>query len=440
MHLDLDNVEGRPATTASTVQRRGRRRGRRRRDAERCSCAPSSAPASVVPLTASRRGHRRPSTCAITGPGGFALERSYALAVKPATQILTRRTVQADRQGREPDAVERSVRRSRAGHRRGGALGRRLDRARRGDAAQGARPLSVRLLRADHQPRAAAALRQRARERGASRARRRAIDQRIRDAIDRVLARQASNGSFGLWGVGGDDAWLDAYVTDFLTRARERSFAVPDIGVQAGARPAAQHRRQRRRTAPRTAAAISPMRSTCWRATARRRSAICAISPTPSSTISGPRSPRRRSPRRSACSATAPAPSASTRPRSTTSRRRPQLELFSRADYGSTLRDAAALVTLASEAGGRGRSIINAVAAHRGRRARSRPTPRRRRTPGWCSPRARIAKDAGGMSLDVARRDTQGRALPQRAARASCGQPLQGHQHRRRRRCRRWSR
>ena len=59
-----------------------------------------------------------------------------------------------------------------------------------------------------------------------------AIDQRIRDAIDRVLARQSSNGSFGLWGVGGDDAWLDAYVTDFLTRARERGFAVPDTAFK----------------------------------------------------------------------------------------------------------------------------------------------------------------------------------------------------------------
>ena len=59
-----------------------------------------------------------------------------------------------------------------------------------------------------------------------------AIDQRIRDAIDRVLARQSSNGSFGLWGVGGDDAWLDAYVTDFLTRAKERGFAVPDTAFK----------------------------------------------------------------------------------------------------------------------------------------------------------------------------------------------------------------
>src|SRR6185295_15523658 len=54
-------------------------------------------------------------------------------------------------------------------------------------------------------------------------------DQRIRDAIDRLLARQGSNGSFGLWSAGGDDAWLDAYVTDFLTRAREKGFVVPDV-------------------------------------------------------------------------------------------------------------------------------------------------------------------------------------------------------------------
>ena len=35
------------------------------------------------------------------------------------------------------------------------------------------------------------------------------VDQRIKDAIDRLLARQGSNGSFGLWSAGGDDAWLD---------------------------------------------------------------------------------------------------------------------------------------------------------------------------------------------------------------------------------------
>lgn len=55
------------------------------------------------------------------------------------------------------------------------------------------------------------------------------VDERVRGAIERVLARQDSNGSFGLWSVGGDDIWLDAYTADFLTRARERGFAVPQL-------------------------------------------------------------------------------------------------------------------------------------------------------------------------------------------------------------------
>ncbi|MBZ6078650.1 alpha-2-macroglobulin family protein [Microvirga puerhi] len=54
-------------------------------------------------------------------------------------------------------------------------------------------------------------------------------DERVRSAIERILARQDSNGSFGLWSVGGNDIWLDAYTMDFLTRARERGFSVPQV-------------------------------------------------------------------------------------------------------------------------------------------------------------------------------------------------------------------
>src|SRR6185369_14466633 len=53
------------------------------------------------------------------------------------------------------------------------------------------------------------------------------IDQRIRDAIPRLLARQGSNGSCGLCSVGGEDPWLDAYVADFVKRAPARGFYVP---------------------------------------------------------------------------------------------------------------------------------------------------------------------------------------------------------------------
>ena len=53
------------------------------------------------------------------------------------------------------------------------------------------------------------------------------LDGRVNRAIERILARQDSAGSFGLWQVGGSDLWLNAYAGDFLTRARERGFAVP---------------------------------------------------------------------------------------------------------------------------------------------------------------------------------------------------------------------
>jgi uncharacterized protein YfaS (alpha-2-macroglobulin family) len=53
------------------------------------------------------------------------------------------------------------------------------------------------------------------------------LKERIQDAIWRVLNYQSSSGSFGLWGPGSGDLWLDSYVSDFLTRAREKGYNVP---------------------------------------------------------------------------------------------------------------------------------------------------------------------------------------------------------------------
>ena len=55
------------------------------------------------------------------------------------------------------------------------------------------------------------------------------LDGRIRQAIERELSRQSASGAFGMWSADSndEDPWLDAFVTDFLTRARERNFAVP---------------------------------------------------------------------------------------------------------------------------------------------------------------------------------------------------------------------
>lgn len=51
---------------------------------------------------------------------------------------------------------------------------------------------------------------------------------KIELGIERLLGMQRYNGSFGLWGADGEEEyWLTAYVTDFLLRARDQSYAVP---------------------------------------------------------------------------------------------------------------------------------------------------------------------------------------------------------------------
>ena len=59
------------------------------------------------------------------------------------------------------------------------------------------------------------------------------VRKRVEQAIVRVLGNQSSNGSFGLWSsFGSQDTWLDAYVTDFLLRARERDYDIPSLALE----------------------------------------------------------------------------------------------------------------------------------------------------------------------------------------------------------------
>jgi uncharacterized protein YfaS (alpha-2-macroglobulin family) len=58
------------------------------------------------------------------------------------------------------------------------------------------------------------------------------LQERLQGAIARVLSYQSNSGSFGLWGPGYGDLWLDAYVSDFLTRAKEQGFDVPAAGLR----------------------------------------------------------------------------------------------------------------------------------------------------------------------------------------------------------------
>ncbi|WP_394198828.1 alpha-2-macroglobulin family protein [Litoreibacter albidus] len=58
------------------------------------------------------------------------------------------------------------------------------------------------------------------------------IAERISQSISLVLTNQASNGAFGLWRPDRGDLWLDAYVTDFLSRAKATGHDVPDIAFR----------------------------------------------------------------------------------------------------------------------------------------------------------------------------------------------------------------
>jgi uncharacterized protein YfaS (alpha-2-macroglobulin family) len=179
----------------------------------------------AFPVTASGAGSST-VTVKVVGPGNFALERSYPLDVRPATQILARRSVRALAKGETltlsndlfadfvPGTGRVALSIAVSTSLDAATLLTALDRYPFGCSEQ----ITSRAIAMLYVNELAAQARL---------APDGEIDQRIKDAIPRLLARQGSNGSFGLWSVGGEDPWLDAYVTDFLARARERGFEVP---------------------------------------------------------------------------------------------------------------------------------------------------------------------------------------------------------------------
>jgi alpha-2-macroglobulin len=52
------------------------------------------------------------------------------------------------------------------------------------------------------------------------------VKERVQKAIDRLWEMQESSGAFGIWGPRNGDLWLTAYVSDFLTRAKESGYVV----------------------------------------------------------------------------------------------------------------------------------------------------------------------------------------------------------------------
>ncbi|MGA7544888.1 MAG: alpha-2-macroglobulin [Methyloceanibacter sp.] len=179
-----------------------------------------------LPVTATGIGSGT-VTVKVNGPADFALEREYALTVKPSTQILARRTVKPLDPGQTltltadiftdivPGTGKLALSVTPSAALDVATLIAALDRYPLGCTEQivsRALPLLY-VNELSEQLHLAADS---------------SVDARIAGAIETVLARQGSEGAFGLWAAGGEDAWLDAYVTDFLTRARARGFSVSD--------------------------------------------------------------------------------------------------------------------------------------------------------------------------------------------------------------------
>ncbi|WP_298254185.1 alpha-2-macroglobulin [Bradyrhizobium sp.] len=356
MGFDLDNVEGAPGDYSINVKASG-------------PVKVGGNPVNTVKLAAKQRSSMSLALNAngsgsaaldvdIKGPNGLTLARHYALDVKPATQVLTRRSVRTLAKGESltltsdmfSDLVDGtgtvSVSASLSTALDAATILKALDRYPYGCSEQ----ITSRAMPLLYVNDLAV---------GAHLAMDTAIDQRIRDAIDRLLARQGSNGSFGLWSAGGDDAWLDAYVTDFLTRAREKGFTVPDVLFRSALdriRNSVVNAEEPERDGGKNLAyglyvlarnGTAPIGDLRYLADTKLNNLATPIAKAQLAAALALVGDKARAERGYAAAADSLAP-------------KPVLE-FGRADYGSALRDAAALVSLAGEGNAPKATLMQAV-------------------------------------------------------------------------------
>jgi len=356
MSFDLDNVEGAPGDYTVGVKTSG-------------PVKVSGNPVTSVKLAAKQRASMSLALDAggtgtasldvdIKGPNGLTLARHYALEVKPATQVLTRRSIRTLAKGESltltadmfSDLVEGtgsvSISAGLSNALDAATILKALDRYPYGCSEQ----ITSRAMPLLYVNDLAA---------GAHLAMDTAIDQRIRDAIDRLLARQGSNGSFGLWSAGGDDAWLDAYVTDFLTRAREKGFTVPDVLFRSALdriRNSVVNAEEPEKDGGKNLAyglyvlarnGTAPIGDLRYLADTKLNNLATPIAKAQLAAALALVGDRARAERVYAAAADSLAP-------------KPALE-FGRVDYGSALRDAAALVSLAGEGNAPRTTLMQAV-------------------------------------------------------------------------------
>ncbi|MBN8959504.1 MAG: alpha-2-macroglobulin family protein [Rhizobiales bacterium] len=395
MNFELDNVEGAPGDYSINVSASGPVK------------VPGNA-TTVVNLKAKQRSSMALALdangtgtaqidVAIKGPNGMTLARHYALDVKAATQILARRSVRTLAKGESLTLTKDMFSDLVAGT---GGVSLSVSQSTALDAATILKALDRYPFGCSEQitSRAMPLLYVNDLAAGAHLAMDTAVDQRIKDAIDRLLSRQGSNGSFGLWSSGGDDAWLDAYVTDFLSRAREKGFTVPDIAFRSAldrVRNSVVNANEPEKDGGRDLAyglyvlaknGTAPVGDLRYLADTKLNNLATPIAKAQLAAALALVGDRGRAERVYASAVESLNP-------------KPVLE-FGRTDYGSALRDAAALVSLASEGNAPRATLTQAVQRVEAARGLTPYTSTQENA--WLVLASRaLAKDAGNISLDI---------------------------------------
>ncbi|MGM4891949.1 alpha-2-macroglobulin family protein [Tardiphaga sp. 839_C3_N1_4] len=395
MSFDLDNVEGAPGDYTIAVKTSG-------------PVKVTGNPATTIKLAAKQRTSMALAIDAsgagtaqfdvdIKGPNGLTLARHYVLDVKAATQVLARRSIRTLAKGESLTLTSDMFSDLVAGT---GGVSLSVSLSTALDAATILKALDRYPYGCSEQitSRAMPLLYVNDLAAGAHLAMDTGVDQRIKDSIDRLLARQGSNGSFGLWSAGGDDAWLDAYVTDFLTRAREKGFVVPDVLFRAAldrVRNSVVNADEPEKDGGRDLAyglyvlaknGTAPIGDLRYLADTKLKNLATPIAKSQLAAALALVGDRARAERVYAAAVESLAP-------------KPAIE-FGRVDYGSALRDAAALVSLASEGNAPRATLTQAVQRVEAARGLTPFTSTQENA--WLVLASRaLAKEANTLALDV---------------------------------------
>lgn len=224
--FDLHNVEGAAGSYTLAVSQTDETGAAMPASSQTVELGTDERKLQVVPLKADRIGQFSYAV-QLTGPGDIAVARSFGLTVRPPAGDIRRSTVQtlAAKGGKItvtadvlkdliPDSAKVTVSVGPAASFDVAGLLTQLDRYPYGCAEQ-TTSRALPLLYLNQVATASGILPD-----GAAR-------ERVQKAVDRLFEMQDYSGAFGLWGPGNSDLWLSAYVTDFLTRAKEQGYKMP---------------------------------------------------------------------------------------------------------------------------------------------------------------------------------------------------------------------